>query len=279
MTKAIYIKWLEEGAAKNYTDVFENDEFANKGEFAGLWHFIIGPKGGVAGKAQFDLKVHEAVAELDYTPYRAYNERNGAELGKMQIVFENYNCAAILQVLWQDLRDNTFKAIKFVPSYREAKAIIPFMPSSELKAGKDIRQVKGRNGQADFRADLWRAYGCCCVTGCAVEQALDAVHIDPYQSEASNHPQNGLLLRKDLHSLFDNNLLAFHPESRKVFFAPDIADDSNYRALHANIKLIIPRVFYKQYSPTDELLKYRWLRFQKNIKINEALLGYVGMKK
>lgn len=263
MTKALHIKWLEEGDAKNYTDVFENGEFANKGEFAELWHFIISPKGRIAGRAQFDLKVHEAVADLDYIPYREFNERNGVVLGKMRIVFENYNREVVSQVLWQDLEDDTFENSRVVPTYLETKPIIPFKPSAELKAGKNIRQVKRRNGQADFRIELLRAYGCCCVTECAVEPALDAAHIDPHQSEASNHPQNGLLLRKDLHFLFDNNLLAFHPESRKVFFVPEIAEDSNYRALHANIKLKTPRVFYKQYSPTDELLQYRWIKFLK----------------
>jgi hypothetical protein len=44
------------------------------------------------------------------------------------------------------------------------------------------------------------------VTGCDVVQALDAAHISPYLGDQSNHVTNGVLLRADIHTLFDLQL-------------------------------------------------------------------------
>jgi predicted restriction endonuclease len=55
-----------------------------------------------------------------------------------------------------------------------------------------------------FRRQLLLAYeGRCAVTGCDVEVALEAAPIEPYQGPHSNDIANGLLLRADVHPLFD----------------------------------------------------------------------------
>ena len=54
------------------------------------------------------------------------------------------------------------------------------------------------------------------MTGCTVFAVLEAAHIKPYQGENDNHPQNGLLLRADIHTLFDLNLLGIQPERLQV---------------------------------------------------------------
>ena len=77
-----------------------------------------------------------------------------------------------------------------------------------------------RRGQPEFRRKLLDAYGgCCAVTSCDVVDALEACHIMPYQGTDTNHPTNGLLLRADLHTLFDLGLIAFEPETGKVLLA------------------------------------------------------------
>ena len=45
-------------------------------------------------------------------------------------------------------------------------------------------------------------------TDCEVVQVLEAAHIIPYQGPSTNHVGNGLLLRADLHTLFDLGLIA-----------------------------------------------------------------------
>ncbi|MEH1887220.1 MULTISPECIES: HNH endonuclease signature motif containing protein [unclassified Nostoc] len=41
------------------------------------------------------------------------------------------------------------------------------------------------------------------ITNFDAEVALEAAHIIPYSETENNHPSNGLLLRADLHTLFD----------------------------------------------------------------------------
>lgn len=74
--------------------------------------------------------------------------------------------------------------------------------------------VARREGQAAFKLRLLEAYGSrCAVTGERVVPVLDAAHIQPYLGAASNHVQNGLLLRTDLHRLYDQGLVTVTPDS------------------------------------------------------------------
>jgi hypothetical protein len=66
-----------------------------------------------------------------------------------------------------------------------------------------------REGGVAFRKEqmeLWAAQ--CAATGCAIKEALDAAHILRYLGEHTNRPDNGILLRADIHKLFDRNLIA-----------------------------------------------------------------------
>jgi putative restriction endonuclease len=85
---------------------------------------------------------------------------------------------------------------------------------------KAMAEVVRRRGQAKFRRTLLDAYqGRCAITGCDAVEALEAAHIAPYRGDYSDHVQNGLLLRADLHSLFDLGLVSIDPKSLKVVIA------------------------------------------------------------
>ena len=58
------------------------------------------------------------------------------------------------------------------------------------------------------------------MTGCDFTDALEAAHIHPYVGQASNVVNNGLLLRADVHTLFDLYLVAVNPDSLKIAVAP-----------------------------------------------------------
>jgi putative restriction endonuclease len=82
------------------------------------------------------------------------------------------------------------------------------------------RQIVARRGQAAFRVGLISAYsGRCAVTGCTVPEVLEAAHLRPYRGSDSNVTCNGLLLRADIHTLLDLQLLAFDPDTRQVVIA------------------------------------------------------------
>jgi hypothetical protein len=88
---------------------------------------------------------------------------------------------------------------------------------------RTLASVVQRQGQEDFRRALLRAYnGRCAISGCDVESALQAAHIIPYLGPHSNRSSNGLLLRADLHNLFDLGLLWIDPETLTVRLAPSL---------------------------------------------------------
>ncbi|WP_129633788.1 HNH endonuclease [Candidatus Oscillochloris fontis] len=88
---------------------------------------------------------------------------------------------------------------------------------------RSLASIVRRRGQPMFRSMLLTAYeGKCAITHCNAEQALEAAHIVPYRGSDTNHPSNGLLLRADLHTLFDLGLIAINPETMTVLIAPEL---------------------------------------------------------
>ncbi len=82
---------------------------------------------------------------------------------------------------------------------------------------------------------------------------MEAAHIIPYVETENNHPSNGLLLRADLHTLFDLYLIAIDPETMKIYLAPSLRL-TNYRELEG-ISLHLPQ--NKDDWPKKEYLKSR----------------------
>ena len=88
---------------------------------------------------------------------------------------------------------------------------------------KAIAEIVRRRGQAKFRRALLDAYrGRCAISGCDAVEALEAAHIAPYRGDYSDHVQNGLLLRADLHSLYDLGLLSIDPTTITVLIATEL---------------------------------------------------------
>lgn len=69
--------------------------------------------------------------------------------------------------------------------------------------------VEARPDQASFRRKVYEAYnGMCAISGCAVGRALDAAHKDGRDwRKGHNEATDGVLMRKDLHALYDVGLL------------------------------------------------------------------------
>lgn len=88
-----------------------------------------------------------------------------------------------------------------------------FDPQNLVDARKKVlAEVVRRRGQPKFRKALLDAYGGrCAVTGCDVETVLEAAHIVGYAGDDTNHVTNGILLRGDVHTLFDLGLLKIEP--------------------------------------------------------------------
>lgn len=92
------------------------------------------------------------------------------------------------------------------------------IPRSIIEARRCVlREVNLRRGQPQFRERLVRRYGKACqISRCAFPGLVEAAHITPYAKTNENGVHNGLLLRSDLHTLFDLGLLAVDPASMTV---------------------------------------------------------------
>ncbi len=104
------------------------------------------------------------------------------------------------------------------------------VPEVDLEGTLDARErvagsIVRRRGQPEFRKALIRAYHSkCAITGCDAVEALEAAHISPYRGPNTNHPSNGLLLRADLHTLFDLGLIAIDARTMTVLIAKNLAN-------------------------------------------------------
>lgn len=120
------------------------------------------------------------------------------------------------------------------------------------------RQIVIRRGQQDFRAALIKAYGGrCAVTAYDAVVALEAAHLIPFNGDQTNQVANGLLLRGDIHTLLDLNLIGFHPDSLEVHVAALLINTS-YRSLKGSILRQPP---IRDQRPARNALQWRWELF------------------
>lgn len=85
-----------------------------------------------------------------------------------------------------------------------------------------IRAIKTRRGQPVFRKNLLSAYRSrCAITNCHIEGLLEAARITAHAELTDYRVSNGLLLRADIHTLFDLSLIAVD-EFYRVVVSPTI---------------------------------------------------------
>jgi hypothetical protein len=127
-------------------------------------------------------------------------------------------------------------------------------PSTELPE-RVWRAITERRGQPTFREQLLRAYGGrCAVTGCDAEAALEAAHIRGYAETGEQDVTNGLLLRADIHTLFDLGLVRIDPETLRVALAPELRGTC-YGELQGR-ELRLPE--RQADGPSRDALRKRW---------------------
>jgi hypothetical protein len=136
-----------------------------------------------------------------------------------------------------------------------------FSPATlEDERKRTIRAIVSRRGQSEFRAKLIDAYGGrCAVTGCDALAALEAAHIFPYIGPKTNHVTNGLLVRSDIHTLFDLDLIGIDPKTFAVSLAPAIRK-TTYADLHSR-KVTLPQK--ASCAPSIQALAKRWDCFKR----------------
>ena len=111
-------------------------------------------------------------------------------------------------------------------------------PPDDNLADLNLFARKVRRGQASFRDIFLKLYqNKCAVTGEGPSVVLEAAHIWEHALSGINHSSNGLLLRADIHILFDEGLIKVNPESLVVEVSPDLMG-TQYEQLNGKLLLI-----------------------------------------
>ena len=102
-----------------------------------------------------------------------------------------------------------------------------------------------RLGQGAFRVLVTEAYGRrCAMTGERTLPVLNASHIKPYSQEGPHDINNGLLLREDLHTLFDHGYMTI-TKDMKIEVSKRIKEDygngREYYAMHGKGLIVLPQ--------------------------------------
>jgi putative restriction endonuclease len=116
----------------------------------------------------------------------------------------------------------------------------PFVDRASIPEGwGEPTLIRPRLGQGAFRIVVTDNYQRrCAVTGERTLPALDAAHIRPYAEEGVHEPTNGLLLRRDIHRLFDRGYVTVTPThhfevSRRI--RDEFENGRDYYAMHGRL--------------------------------------------
>lgn len=139
----------------------------------------------------------------------------------------------------------------------KSRAIAPGRVAEVGPRYGDPIPVRPRLGQRTFRIVVTDAYErACAVTGEHSLPALEASHIRPFGEGGSHSTSNGLLLRADLHRLFDKGYITVDPKFRLLVSArlrEEFDNGKTYYPLHG-ASLRLPR--RPEDHPDRELLRW-----------------------
>jgi HNH endonuclease len=215
--------------------------------------------------AEYSLSIRGRVAELDYGgKFGAANaeERRGWDIGVLRITFSDTTRTLVTKLEWADEGEKKFKELSNHCTWKKNASRAAFSLSKFSSEKVALGTAVLRPGQLRFRNSLRTPYGGrCCITGLGIWEALEAAHIKPYGGPSSNHVQNGLLLRADLHRLFDRNLIGIEPTRCVVILAKAMRRDPEYQHLHGKSLTLPSR---RADRPNKAVLLERWKAFQKD---------------
>jgi putative restriction endonuclease len=121
----------------------------------------------------------------------------------------------------------------------------------------DPRLAPYRLAQQAFKAVVLSAYrGHCAITGNKIRPVLQAAHIRPVSSGGENRLDNGMLLRSDVHRMFDDGYLGVDPAHRLVVSPRLRGDFGNGEEFYARAGTVIELPDRKADRPSTEFLEW-----------------------
>ncbi len=117
--------------------------------------------------------------------------------------------------------------------------------------------IRARRGRTDLRQAMLTAYGeRCAATGPCVADVLEVAFIAPFPDGGVHDPANAILLRADVHTLWDLDLIGIQPGTMRIAVAPALLKTPHGRLAGREL---LGRVDGTR--PSAEAIAERWANF------------------
>jgi len=130
-----------------------------------------------------------------------------------------------------------------------------------LQSGFKLIKTRARVGQGAFRQKMREKFSdICALSGSNHHAALDAAHLYSYAESGKHDLSGGLLLRKDLHRLFDLGMIAIDTNNNSIVLSEELRTLPQYELYNgARPKVKIDRA-------TEKWLHAHWVEHFGNEK-------------
>lgn len=131
------------------------------------------------------------------------------------------------------------------------KIILVFMDKFDFDPTSiESTEEKVKRKDDKFKEEVKKYYKNCIVTGTS-HKICQVAHIKPFSEsdpEEKYDPNNGLLLRSDIHDLFDKKLLTINPETFQLRLKDEVLSDEEFKDyLQYNGKILEIKLESKKY--------------------------------
>lgn len=124
---------------------------------------------------------------------------------------KNYDNYTIIK---KHIGENDYEIVRELYGEFEDYSLKNFVLVEENEVEHEEYKRKRRIDSDKYRELTILQYGRCAVTGETFKGILEACHIQPYINKKSNHIQNSILLRVDIHELFDSGYISIDKDYR-----------------------------------------------------------------
>lgn len=140
--------------------------------------------------------------------------------------------------------------------------------AEKAKRRGKLTQVRTRPDQIQFAKKVKEnCFETCVVTGTRLLARCEAAHLVGHGDDGLDHYTNGLLMRADIHALFDTDICAIDPATMTIWFSEDAL------ALDPDLQVYNGRQLLPTKKPINpEFLQARWVKFNRqSLKMAEEV--------
>lgn len=167
-----------------------------------VWAYFVKPDGAIRAVGRVREAPHWNSSWDRWAVWVAWDKALTERLAKHPISYDEYQ-----QRVQGAVNEANARTLGVLSSWLQGN-----QPASsrqrDIAVGFVTQEVEARLGQREFRSHLMKVYGNkCAITSCGVESVLQAAHIRGVRDGGDHAVSNGLLLRADIHNLFDRGLI------------------------------------------------------------------------